>query len=219
MGTDTQRVIGYTRVSTEEQSVSGAGLAAQRATIEDECTRRGWHLVDVIEDAGYSGKNLDRPGMARALAMLDQRQAGGLVAAKVDRVSRSVLDFAGLLDHARRGRWALVVLDLGVDTSTPAGEMLAQVTAVIAQYERKLIGQRTRDGLAIKKAQGVILGRPQALPDELVARIVTAHRVGKGLAPIARMLEEEGVPTARGGTRWYASTIAGVLKSQAAQKV
>ncbi len=57
------QVIGYARVSTDEQSSSGAGLAAQRASIEAECRRRGWQLVQVIEDAGYSAKDLKRPGV------------------------------------------------------------------------------------------------------------------------------------------------------------
>lgn len=81
-----------------------------------------------------------------------------LIASKLDRVSRSVRDFAGLLDRAQSRGWRLVLLDLG-DTSTAAGEMIANLIASAAQYERRLIGQRTREGLAAKRAQGVRLGR------------------------------------------------------------
>ncbi len=196
---------------TEEQGDSGAGLAAQRATVEAECTRRGWTLVEMIEDVA-SGKTLDRPGMTRALGLLDARQADVLVAAKVDRISRSTLDFATLLDRARRSRWALDVLDIGADLTTPAGEMFAQIVAVIAQYGRRLIGQRTRDALAIRKAAGVQLGTVHRIPDPIVTRIVAAYAAGDGLTTIARALTADAIPTARGGGVWRASTVQAVIR-------
>jgi Resolvase, N terminal domain len=67
--------------------------------------------------------------------------------AKLDRLSRSLLDFASLMEDARREGWALVILDLGIDTTTPSGEMIANVMATFAQFERRLIGQRTKDAL------------------------------------------------------------------------
>ena len=73
--------------------------------------------------------------------------------AKLDRLSRSLLDFAALMEQARSSGWNLVALDLGVDTSTPAGEMMASVLATFAQFERRLIGQRTKDALAVKRAK------------------------------------------------------------------
>src|SRR3954466_6598554 len=107
-------VIGYVRVSTAEQADSGAGIAAQRAAIVDYCTRRGLTLAAVYEDAGFSAKTLDRPALTKALAELDGGRAAGIVVAKVDRLSRSVLDFAGLLDRATRAGWKIAALDLGV---------------------------------------------------------------------------------------------------------
>ncbi len=86
------QVIGYVRVSTEEQQRSGAGLAAQRKAIEAECARRGWQLVEVIEDAGYSAWDLKLPGVQIALETLRRGEAGALVVAKLDRLSRSMLD-------------------------------------------------------------------------------------------------------------------------------
>jgi DNA invertase Pin-like site-specific DNA recombinase len=209
-------VLGYVRVSTEEQAGSGLGLEGQRQRIEEACRARGWDLLDVIEDAGVSAKTLDRPGLRRALRALELGEADGLVVAKLDRLSRSVGDFAGLIDRARREGWAAVVLDTDVDMATPAGEMMANVMASFAQYERRLIGQRTRDALAVKRAQGVRLGRPQTLPLDVVRRIVDEHRAGASLRTIAAGLERDAVPTARGGTRWHASTIRDVLGSQAA---
>jgi DNA invertase Pin-like site-specific DNA recombinase len=208
------RVIGYLRVSTEEQSQSGLGLQAQRDRIVDEVARRGLQLVDVLVDDGFSAKSLDRPGIRQALELLRGRRADGLMVARLDRLSRSLLDFAGLMDRSRRERWQLVALDLGVDTSTPSGEMLAGVLATFAQYERRLIGQRTRDALAVKKAQGARLGRPVTLPDQVRRRIVRLRaRHGWSLPRIAARLNEEGVATAQGGRRWWPETVAAVVRS------
>jgi DNA invertase Pin-like site-specific DNA recombinase len=151
-------------VSTEEQSTSGAGLAAQRAAIEAECLHRGWHLIEVIEDAGFSAKDMKRPGVKVALETLEQGDACALVVAKLDRLSRSMIDFTTVMATASKQGWALVALDCAVDTSTPAGEAMANVLATFAQFERRLIGQRTREALAAKRASGVRLGRPVTLP-------------------------------------------------------
>src|SRR5438105_3359711 len=85
---DALGVIGYIRVSSDEQRNSGAGLAAQREAIVAECRRRGWQLVEVIEDAGYSAKDLRRPGVQVALETLRRGEASALVVAKLDRLSR-----------------------------------------------------------------------------------------------------------------------------------
>lgn len=201
------QVLGYVRVSTEEQGDSGAGLEAQRRAIIAECERRGWTLVDVIEDAGYSAKDLRRPGIRLALDELAARRAGALVVAKLDRLSRSMLDFAALMDAAQRQGWALVALDLGVDTSTPSGEMMANVLATFAQFERRLISERTRAALAVKRSQGVRLGRKPALDPKVRARIRRLRSLGWSFAKIADKLNAEGVPTAHGGTQWHPSSV------------
>src|SRR4051794_20723621 len=134
---------------------------------------------------------------------------------KLDRLSRSVKDFGTLLDRASKRRWSVLCLDLGVDTTTPVGEFTANLVASASQYERRLIGQRTKDALAAKKAAGARLGRPRQLPNIVVERIVQAKAAGGSLAGIARDLTTEGVPTAQGGLRWYASTVAAVLRSSA----
>lgn len=209
---ETKQVIAYIRVSTEEQKESGAGLAAQRAAILAECKRRGWHLIEVVEDAGYSAKDLKRPGVQAALDTLRRGGADALVVAKLDRLSRSMLDFASIMAAAQKQGWGVVALDCAVDTTTPAGEAMANILATFAQFERRLISQRTKDALAIKKAQGVRLGRPSQLPDEVVNRIVTERNSGKTLGRIADALNADKVPTAQGGRRWYASTVRAVLK-------
>lgn len=208
------RILAYLRVSTEEQQASGAGLAAQRAAILAECERRGWHLVEVIEDAGYSAKDLKRPGVQKALDTLRDGGADALVVAKLDRLSRSMLDFSSIMATAQKQNWGLIALDCAVDTTTPAGEAMANVLATFAQFERRLISQRTKDALAAKRAQGVRLGRPRQLPAVVVKRIHRDRARGKTLSAIAQSLNSEGVPTAQGGQRWYASTVRAVLLSE-----
>ena len=210
--------IGYLRVSTEEQADSRAGLDAQRAAILAEAQRRGWRLVEMIEDAGFSGKDMNRPGIVAALDALKRHKADTLVVSKLDRLSRSMLDFAALMDRAAKEHWALVALDLGVDTTTPAGEMMANVLATFAQFERRLIGQRTRDALAAKRASGTRLGRPPTMPEPVVARIRSERAAGRTLSAIAEGLSIDAVPTAQGGKRWYASTVRTVLAGPASGK-
>lgn len=109
--------------------------------------------------------------------------------------------------------WALVDLGSGVDMSTPAGEMVAGVLLSAAQYERRLIGVRTREGLAEAKARGVKLGHQTTYPDALLERIHGMHTEGMSLRRIAEQLTADGVTTAKGG-QWHASSVRSVLRSE-----
>lgn len=108
-------------------------------------------------------------------------------------------------------RAATLLAILGVDTTTPAGEVVANVMATFAQFERHLIAERTKAALAVKKAQGVQLGRPRTLPDATRARTRRMRGRGMTLAAIAEKLNQDGSPTAHAGSRWYASTVRAVL--------
>lgn len=207
-GTLALDALGYIRVSTDEQET---GLDVQRAAITEECASRGWRLLDVLEDEGFSAKDLRRPAVQDALIRLKGGSADVLVVSKLDRLSRSLLDFAELMDRARREGWAVVLLDLQVDTTTPSGEMLANVLATFAQFERRLIGQRTRDALAVKKANGVKLGRPSGIPSDVRSRILSEHDQGSSFNAIAGRLNLENVPTSQGGARWWPSTVRAVV--------
>lgn len=194
---DSLRVIAYLRVSTEQQAESGGGIGAQRAAIEAYCASRGWTEVEYVTDPAWSAKTLDRPELTEALSRLSEGKADVLVASKLDRVSRSVKDFATLLDTAGEEGWRLVLLDIGVDTSTASGEMVANMLAAAAQHERRLISQRTKDALAAKRAAGVRLGRPSVLPESVVRRIVSERAEGRGLRVIAEGLTADGITTAK----------------------
>ncbi len=173
-------------------------------------------MIEVIEDAGFSAKDLKRPGIQAALMVLEARDARALVAAKLDRLSRSMIDFTGLMATAQKQGWALVALDCAVDTTTPAGEAMANLLATFAQFERRLISQRTREALAVKRAQGVRMGRPSAMPVSLVRRIKRERAAGRSYAAIAERLNSEGVSTVQGGKRWYPATVRYVADPAAA---
>lgn len=206
------RAVAYLRVSTAEQADSGAGLAAQRASVEAEAQRRGWVLTDVYVDAAASGKAIaGREQLALALQAVGSGQAEVMVVAKLDRLSRSLLDFAEIMRRAQAEGWNLVALDLGIDLSTPAGEFLASVMASAAQWERRIIGQRTKEALAAKKASGVVLGRPRLVSETVVQRIVQERAAGRTYAAIADGLTGDAVETAQGGVRWYPGTVRKVL--------
>ncbi len=207
---DVRTVIGYTRVSTEEQGRSGLGLAAQRKAIAAHAEAKGWEVV-WHTDEGLSAKSLDRPALQDALAALGRGEADALVVSKLDRLSRSVQDFAGLLSVARKQHWAVNALDVGVDTTTSGGELVANVMAAVAQWERRAIGERTSLALKAAQGRGVKLGRPRALPAESMARLYELRTLGMSYKRIADRLNEERVPTAHGGT-WHASTVARLIK-------
>ena len=124
-----------------------------------------------------------------------------------------MLDFASVMATAQRQDWGLIALDCAVDTTTPAGEAMANVLATFAQFERRLISQRTKDALAVKRAQGVRLGRPRQLQRTVLDRIRLERKAGITLAAIAENLNLDQVATAQGGKRWYPSTVRAVLRS------
>ena len=209
------KALAYVRVCTGRQGDSGAGLAAQRAAILVECQRRGWAEADVrwVEEVA-SAKSAKRPRLEEALAALRAGEAGVLIVSKLDRLGRSLLDVVSIMQIAQREGWVLIALDSPIDLSTPAGEAVAGVLAVFGQLERRLIGERTRDGLAVKRAEGVRLGRPPALPDDVRSRIRAEREEGKTLRAIAAALNDDHVATAHGGKAWYPSSVRAVLTSR-----
>lgn len=209
-----RRAIGYIRVSTDDQGLNGAGLAAQEAAIRDEAKRRGWEIESIISDT-HSGKTMNRLGVQAALAKIEAGAAEALICSKLDRLTRSVRDFADLLARAQDQGWALVLLDANIDTTTAEGEMVATNIANFAQFERRRIGERTKAGLRQRRSEGKRLGRPRSLPAATVTRIKNLRgdpdKPKRSYGAIAEYLNERGVPTAQGGERWHASTVRAIL--------
>jgi DNA invertase Pin-like site-specific DNA recombinase len=200
--------LGYIRVSTGEQVTSGYGLDAQEAAIRADAERRGWALGGIIRDEGATGATLDRPGLTEALDQLARGEAAGLIVSRLDRLSRSVVDFGCLLEWFDAAGVTLVALDLGVDTSTPGGRLVANVFASVAEWERATIAARTKAGLAAVRARGRPISRPSVADrPELRERIAAMRAAGKTLQAIADTLNTERVPTLRGGSHWRPSSV------------
>jgi len=176
-------------------------LGAQRAAIAAECARRGFSQGEIFEDAGASAKSLQgRPALAEALGILARGEASVLIVGKLDRLARSVADFASLVRLAERQGWAILACDLGIDMTSPTGGLLANVTASVAEWERRIIGVRTKEALAARKAAGVKLGRPRALDSAVADRIRDERSGGLTLQAIADGLNADRILTPTGKT-------------------
>lgn len=206
------RAIAYSRVSTAGQADTGLGLEDQRTKLDSEAKRRGWQLIH-LTDAGSTAKNARRPALIQARELLSKGEAQVLMVAKLDRLSRSLIDFVRMLEQGKAEGWDIVALDLAIDTSTPQGELMRNILMAFADYEGKIIRARTSDALQVAKRQGRRLGRPVLLSPKVRARIERDHQAGMSLRAIARQLNDEGVPTAQGGAAWHASTVSVVLRS------
>ncbi|WP_368667607.1 recombinase family protein [Synechocystis sp. LEGE 06083] len=172
-------------------------------------------LPEIITDAGVSAKTLGRPGLEKALKMLEAREAEALVIVKLDRLNRSVRDLDCLLEKYFSERFSLMSVGEQVDTRTAAGRLVLNVLMSVAQWERETIGERTNTALQHKKAQGEYIGGVgfgyqvedkklvRAENHNIVEMIVQLRQEEETLEAIAKRLNESRVKTMRGG-RWYA---------------
>ncbi|MEA3216165.1 MAG: hypothetical protein QOJ19_2321 [Acidimicrobiia bacterium] len=208
------RAVTYRRVSTEEQAVSGLGLEAQRTTLEAAIATRRWTVVADLADEGVSATlpPHKRPGLAQALELLCTRQADVLIVTKSDRLCRSVRDLLDLLDQAERCKFGVVALDSEVDTTTASGRLVATMVGAVAEWERRIIVERTRTALAAKKAAGARLGRPVQLSQELRRRVGELRATGLSIREVAGALNSEG-RTQGNGAPWTRSAVQRVLRS------
>jgi DNA invertase Pin-like site-specific DNA recombinase len=206
--------LGYIRVSTDEQAEHGGSLAGQELALRDHAERQGWDL-EIVAEPGVSGKNLTaRPRITEALARLSRGEADLLIAIGLDRISRSVRDIAELMDRSVRERWGLVTIRENVDTSTAMGRAMAQMAGVMAELERGLISERTKAGMAAKRAAG----GPQPGRRPTLASLVPAMRAadlkaaGVPLAEIGLTLADEGWTTSTGRDLWTEASVRSALR-------
>lgn len=209
--------VAYSRVSTDEQADRRNGLEAQRSAIEAEASRRSW-TVEHLADEAVSGKHIG-PALRHALDMLASGQADGLIVAKLDRLARSIVNAANIIEAAQKQKWSLVVLDMDIDLTTAGGRMIARQLVSFAEYERELIGERTKAALAAKKARNEPVGRPREASAALVRRIIGERDRGLSFDRIAKALEADGVLSPRGGQRWHSSTARRIYASATAEQV
>ena len=160
------RLIGYARVSTEEQN-----LALQY----DALNQAG--CKSVFEDHGVSGAIAKRPGLSRALRKL--RRGDVLVTWKLDRLGRSLAELIAVMAQLERRGIGFRSLSEAIDTTTAGGRLVFHVMGALAEFERGLISERTKAGMASARARGVTLGRPRKLNKQQVARARRLIRAGK----------------------------------------
>jgi DNA invertase Pin-like site-specific DNA recombinase len=206
-------LVPYVRVSTSAQAASGIGLDAQRQAIREHAQANGLELAAWQEDAGRSGATMTRrAGLKAALAEVEAGRAGGIIVAKIDRLGRSSADVLGLVERAQREGWRLVALDVGLDSTTPAGELVAAALAMAARFEWRRISERQREKHDALRRAGRPRGRAAASSE--VAGLAAALRSeGLTFAAIAEELERRQVPTVRGGSRWFPATVRSVLRT------
>lgn len=214
-------------MSTEEQARSGLSVQAQRERLQAWAAAFGHALVEIVADEGESAKSLDRPGVRRVLQMVDRRQVDGVVAAKLDRLTRSTRDLADIVERCERKRVALASVSESLDTSTACGRLVVSMLGVVAQWEREATAERTAVALDAKRRQGrrycgkapygyrfdddllVEDAVEQALLDDVEA---LAEAKGASLRAIGRMLVERGALN-RSGKPFSASSVARLVEA------
>ncbi len=225
-GHSSRRFVGYVRVSLEKQAERGVSLAAQEERIHSYAKLYELEVVALVKDPGASAKTLERPGLIRALKLLETNEADGLLVAKLDRLTRRVTDLGTLLeDYFQDGHHALLSVEENLDTRTAGGRMFLSMMTVLSQWERETIGERTAAALAHLKTQGVKLGRApygyvrvsnrefQEVPHEQkVINLVHALRAKRyTVVEIAEMLQAKGYPTRKAGGRWHATQVVRII--------
>ncbi len=239
----TPRLIGYTRVSTEEQSSNGVSLDAQAERIAAYCTAQEFELVRVEVDAGLSGSIRPdrRPALARALASVRDGEATGLVALKLDRLSRNTMDVLNLAEEFNNRGWRLISVSESLDTGSAVGEFTLTILAALSQMERKQIAERTKLAMAQVAREGRARSRmlpfgfrtrqnPDSItavagdrsklipyPPELeaISQMMALRAFGLGPRRIARRLNESGIFHPRSKRPWSYSQVQGLLRTAA----
>jgi DNA invertase Pin-like site-specific DNA recombinase len=178
----TKRAAIYVRVSTDKQTIEN-----QLRELRQIAKRRGWEVVHEYRDAGISGaKGRDaRPGLDEMLNDAQRRRFDIVMAWAIDRLGRSLLDLLGTIQTLEHCGVDIYLDQQAIDTTTPAGRLMFQVTGAFAEFERSMIKQRINAGLKRAIEQGKQLGRPR-ISVEIEKRIQGLLRAKKGMLAIAK---------------------------------
>lgn len=216
------KAIGYIRVSTQEQAESGLSLSYQGAKIRSYCEALDIELLDVIADAGFSAKSMNRPAMQDIIKMIERKEVDAVVILKLDRLTRSVKDLGFITELINKTGVALVSVQDSINTSTAAGRLVLNVLGSVAQWERESNGERVKAAMSVKKSAGQRVGDvPYGfdLADDgitLIANEIEQKTLelirelrAKGLSfrKIANELESRGIETKKGRITWQPKTI------------
>jgi len=222
----TLRAIGYVRVSTGKQALSPE---AQEEKIRQMAALQGVQLVDVVVDreSAKEGSIHKRPGIARIFELASAHQVERVIIAKLDRLTRSVVDLGELLTELDRAGVSLVsATETWMDTGSAAGRLVINIIVCVAQWEREAIAERTAAVLQHKKAHGKVYNHTPygferqgdnlvVMPaeQEVMAKVREMRDAGVTLSAIALHLNKAGTPTKKAGGHWHASTVANILKA------
>lgn len=218
--------IAYIRVSTVDQATEGVSLDDQRQRIELWCAASGYELLEVAVDAGISGSRADnRPGLQTAIALACEKKAA-LVVYSLSRLGRSTTDILNIANRLDRCGGNLVSLSEKLDTTSAAGRMIFRVLAVIAEFERDIIVERTISAMSHLRVQnrrisrflpfGFVLDETEKFlvecPEEQeILKLMKIQRSrGEGYEAIAKLLNKKNFPS-KTGKQWSGKTVRGVL--------
>jgi DNA invertase Pin-like site-specific DNA recombinase/peptidoglycan hydrolase-like protein with peptidoglycan-binding domain len=205
---ETVHAVGYVSVP-KAGGDDTAELERQAEAVQRLCERRGWELLHVVRDVenGHA-KGLERPGLLYALERIAEGEASCLVVSELERLSRNAADLGRIVEWCDERDARLVAIDLRLDTGSAAGRLTARTLISVGEWEGQRIADQTRKGLAAARARRGTTGRP-AVEDRpaLKERIVAMRNEGMTLQAIADRLNEERVPTLRGGSEWRPSSV------------
>jgi DNA invertase Pin-like site-specific DNA recombinase len=173
------------------------------------CDRRGLVVLDIVREREPDhGKSLQRPGLGYALQLIADGEARGLVVADLSRTCRSVTDLGEVLEWFSDAGAQLVEVTSGLDTGEQTGQLATRALIKVSRWERERLSERTRKGLEAARREGRRAGRSGVADNpELGERIGRMRAEGMTLQAIADRLNEEGVPTIRGGAKWRPSSV------------
>ena len=177
-----KRAAVYARVSTH----NAQNPEMQLDEVREYCRRRGWKIEGEYVDEGISGSKEHRPALDRLLSDCRKRLVDAVVVYRYDRFARSLRQLVNALDEFRALGIDFVSLHEGVDTSTPNGRLVFGIFASIAEFERELIRDRVRSGLALARRRGRQLGRPRIVVD--ASRVASLRAQGRSWAAISAEL-------------------------------
>lgn len=197
-------------------------LKQQASVISRECKRRGLHLIELVgEREPTTGKGLARPGLSYALDRIRSSDAEGLVVAELSRITYSAAELGTIMEWLVGSGVRLIAAAHGFDTESEDGRLAANMLIEVSRWERVRLSERTRNGLQAARKRGKATGRGAVTDDpDLSERITEMRARGMTLQAIADRLNEEGVPTVRGGAKWRHSSVqaaAGYRRSSSPQ--
>ncbi len=222
------KAVGYIRVSTEDQAKEGVSLDNQRAKIRAYADLKDLDLVEIVEDAGISAKNLNRPGAQKVLQMARKKKVEAVIVYKLDRMFRSTIDALETTKRFDRWKVAFHSIQETLDTQSAMGRFFFTLTAALSEMERGIIGERTKAALKYKRLNGKKTGGDipygyyldadgETLlvdtPEQKVICIIKKLRhEGYSLTAICQELKHRGFPTKTGKTKWHPQSVSRILK-------